>query len=267
MIASCSRSRTVSYTSMQISCSTTFQRFSIASSSGDCGNHIGRVNSVSCARNQLEIVQGLWQCIILLEQPSDDGTLWPQTDGHDKKQREAVASSDAQLVRGDQKCTKKISPTTLHHLHQPGPLLQGTETPILHWYTIQMNLNLKSDCQSSNKCFFQSTIVQFWWTHVNCSLGFLFCAQQHTVWYSAAVHHLLQGLMCCAVGEALLLSLFFCHCLSVLLLSFYYIDPVWLSSDLWHKHGIFTHMPSSKPKRASDKQQFALQLCNQSNMS
>ncbi len=61
MIASCSCCRFVGCTSMMwISRSTTFQRCSIGLRSGDCGGHLSKVNSLSCSRNQSEMIWALW---------------------------------------------------------------------------------------------------------------------------------------------------------------------------------------------------------------
>ncbi len=68
MIASHSCCRFVVCTSMMwISRSTTSQRCSIGLRSGDCGGHLSKVNSLSCSRNQSEMIWSLWRCIILLE--------------------------------------------------------------------------------------------------------------------------------------------------------------------------------------------------------
>ncbi len=57
MIASRSCCRFVGCTSMMwISRSTTSQRCSIGLRSGDCGGHLSKVNSLSCSRNQSEII-------------------------------------------------------------------------------------------------------------------------------------------------------------------------------------------------------------------
>ncbi len=67
MIASHSCCRFVDCTSMMwISRSTTSQRCSIGLRSGDCGDHLSKVNSLSCSRNQSEMIWALWRCIILL---------------------------------------------------------------------------------------------------------------------------------------------------------------------------------------------------------
>ncbi len=68
MIASHSCCRFVVCTSMMwISRSTTSQRCSIGLRSGDCGGHLSKVNSLSCSRNQSEMIWALWRCIILLD--------------------------------------------------------------------------------------------------------------------------------------------------------------------------------------------------------
>ncbi len=57
MIASHSCCRFVGCTSMmRISRSTTSQRCSIGLRSGDCGGHLSKVNSLSCSRNQSEMI-------------------------------------------------------------------------------------------------------------------------------------------------------------------------------------------------------------------
>ncbi len=61
MIASHSCCRFVGCTSMMwISRSTTSQRCSIGLRSGDCGDHLSKVNSLSCSRNQSEMIWALW---------------------------------------------------------------------------------------------------------------------------------------------------------------------------------------------------------------
>ncbi len=61
IIASRSCYRFVGCTSMMwISRSTTSQRCSIGLRSGDCGGHLSKVNSLSCSRNQSEMIWALW---------------------------------------------------------------------------------------------------------------------------------------------------------------------------------------------------------------
>ncbi len=61
MIASRSCCRFVGCTSMmRISRSTTSQRCSIGLRSGDCGGHLSKANSLSCSRNQSEMIWALW---------------------------------------------------------------------------------------------------------------------------------------------------------------------------------------------------------------
>ncbi|KAG8546926.1 hypothetical protein GDO81_029527 [Engystomops pustulosus] len=76
MMASHSCRRFVGCTSMmRISRSTTSQRCSIGLRSGDCGGHLSTVNSLSCSRNQSEMIPALWHY------PAESshqmlGTLW-----------------------------------------------------------------------------------------------------------------------------------------------------------------------------------------------
>ncbi len=61
MIASHSSIRFIGCTSMMwISRSTTSQSCSIGLRSGDCGGHLSKVNSLSCSRNQSEMIWALW---------------------------------------------------------------------------------------------------------------------------------------------------------------------------------------------------------------
>jgi len=55
-IASCSWWRFVGCTSS----STTCQRCSIGLRSGDCGGHFSTVNSLSCSKNQFDMISDLW---------------------------------------------------------------------------------------------------------------------------------------------------------------------------------------------------------------
>ncbi len=131
MIASRSFCRFVGCTSMmRISRSTTSQRCSIGLRSGDFGGHLSKVNSLSCSRNQSEMIWALWRCIILLEVSSEDGCTvvikgwtWSAT-----ILRKAVVFKRCSIGT---KCAKKISPTPLHP-HQPEPLRQGRMDPCFH---------------------------------------------------------------------------------------------------------------------------------------
>ncbi len=67
--------------------------------------------------------------------------------------------------------------------------------------SLRQILTLPSECRSRNRdssdqaTFFQSSIVQFWWTCVNCSLRFLFLADLH------------QGSMGCVFRDGILHTL------------------------------------------------------------
>ncbi|XP_073795600.1 mucolipin-3 isoform X6 [Danio rerio] len=136
LLASHSCCRFVGCTSMMpISRSTTSQSCSIGLSSGDCGGHLSTVNSSSCSRNQSEMTC----CVILLEVAI---RRWRHC-AH--KGMDMVSSNtqvgcgvDAQLVLMD---PKKISPTPLHHHHQPEPLTQGR---MIHAFML-----LRPNCEPS----------------------------------------------------------------------------------------------------------------------
>ncbi len=209
VIVSRSFCRFVGCTSMMwISRSTTSQRCSIRLRSGDCGGHLSNVNSSSCSRNQSEMIWALW-----------DGALscWISEDGYTVVIkgwtwsatiiRQAVAFKRCSIGT---KCAKKISLTPLHH--QPEPLRQGRMDPCFHVFYAKFwpyHLNVAAEIETHlaiQPTFFQSTIVQFWWACVNCSLRFpVFSWQeQNPVWSSAAVAHLLQGSTCCAFRDGIL---------------------------------------------------------------
>ncbi len=91
--------------------------------------------------------------------------------------------------------------------------------------SLRQILTRSSECRSRKRdssdqaTFFQSSIVQFWWVCVNCSLHFPFLSLQerHPMWSSAAVAHLLQGSTCCVFRDAILhilvvSSVFFSYC-------------------------------------------------------
>ncbi len=62
-----------SITQLRISRSTTSQRCSIGLRSGDCGGHLSKVNSLSCSRNQSEMIWALWHgALSCWKLPSED---------------------------------------------------------------------------------------------------------------------------------------------------------------------------------------------------
>ncbi len=137
MIASRSCCRFVGCTSMMwISCSTKSQRCSIVLRSGDCGGHLSKVNSLSCSRNQSEMIWALWHgALSCWNSHQKMGTLLSLRDGHGQQQYSGRlwCLNDAQLVLRGPKCAKKISPRPLHHHHQPEPLRQGRLDPCFHF--------------------------------------------------------------------------------------------------------------------------------------
>ncbi len=115
--------------------------------------------------------------------------------------------NDAYLVLWGPKCAQKISPTPLHHHQQPEPLIQSRMDPCFHVVydpTIWMSQQQSRLLRPGN--VFQSSIVQLWWACAHWGLSFLFLADSSST-----------------------------------LLPFYQLEPVWpFSSDLCHRHGVFT---------------------------
>jgi len=123
---------------------------------------------------------------------------------------------------------------------QDGSMLSGC---------LRQILTLPSECCGRNRdssdqaTLFQFSVIRFFWACVNYSLIFLFLADRSgTGVSSAAVAHMLQGLMCCAFRDALLQTLVVMHGFEFLL-PFYQLEPAWpwFSSNLWHQQSIFAH--------------------------
>ncbi len=133
MIASRRFCRFVGCTSMmQISRSTTSQRCSIGFRSGDCGGRLSKVNSLSCSRNQSEIIWPLWHGALSCWKYIRRWVHCSHKGMDMVSNNTQVGCGDAQLVLRGPKCAKKISPTSLHHHHQPEPLRQGRMDPCFH---------------------------------------------------------------------------------------------------------------------------------------
>lgn len=63
------------------------QRCSIGSSCSDYGGYLSTVSSLWCSRNQLEMIWAFWHgTLSCWRQPSKDGTLSSQSDGHGQQQ-------------------------------------------------------------------------------------------------------------------------------------------------------------------------------------
>ncbi len=140
MIASRSCCRFVGCTSMmRISRSTTSQRCSIGLRSGDCGSYLSKVNSLSCSRNQSEMIWAFWRALSCWKSSEDGYTVvikgWTWSETILRLWR----LNDAQLVLKGPKCAKKISPTPLHHHHQPEPLRQGRMIHAFMFFTPNSN--------------------------------------------------------------------------------------------------------------------------------
>ncbi len=136
---------------MWISRSTTSQSCSIGLRSGDCGAHLSKVNSLSCSRNQSEMIWALWYCAI---------SCWKYIrrwvhcshKGMDmvsnNTQVDCGVLNNPQLVLRGPKCAKKISPTPLHH-QQPEPLRQGRMDPCCTLHQIlTLHLNVAAEIET-----------------------------------------------------------------------------------------------------------------------
>ncbi len=199
---------------MQISRSTTSQRCSIGLRSGDCRGHLSKVNSLSCSRNQSEMIWALWRCIILLEVAIRrlytvviKGWTWSAT-----ILRSAVAFKRCSIGTKGPKVCPKISPTPLHHHHQPEPLRRGRMDPCFHvlytkFWPYHLNFAAEIETHQTRERF-----PNLLWSNFGepvLILASVFCSWQerHPVWSSAAVSHLLQGLTCCAFRDDILHNL------------------------------------------------------------
>jgi len=112
-IASCNWLRFVGCSSRAWSSrSTTSQRCSIGWRSGDCGGHFSTVNSLSCSRNQFEMIRDLWHGALCCWKDgymvAIKGWTWSET-----MLRLAVAFKQCPDGTKGLKCAKKTSP--LHH--------------------------------------------------------------------------------------------------------------------------------------------------------
>ncbi len=170
---------------MWISRSTTSQRCSIGLRSGDCGGHLSKVNSLSCSRNQSEMIWALWHgalsCWKYIRRWYTvviKGWTWSAT----IIRLHVVYLNHAQLILRGSKCVKKISPT--HYTPPPTWTVETRQDGSMLSCSFRQILTLPSECRSRNQdssdqaTFFQSSIVQFWWSCVNCSLRFLFLSDR-----------------------------------------------------------------------------------------
>ncbi len=99
------------------------------------------------------------------------------------------------------------------HIITPTPPAWTVETrqdgSMLSCYLRQI-LTLPSECRSRNRdssdlaTFFQSSIVQIWWSCLNCILRFLFLADRSGTWCGFLLLDLLQGSMCCMFRDGIL---------------------------------------------------------------
>ncbi len=185
MIASRSICRFVGCTSMMwISRSTTSQRCSIGLRSGDCGGHLSKVNSLSCSRNQSEMIWALWhgalscwkyirRCYTVVIK----GWTWSAT-----ILRQAVVFKRYSIgIKWPKVCQENI-PTPLYHHHQPEPLRQGRMDACFHvlytkFWSYHLNIAEEIKTQQTRQ-HFSNLLLSNFGESVNCSLRFLFLADR-----------------------------------------------------------------------------------------
>ena len=133
------------------------------------------------------------------------GTLWLQRDGHGQQQYSGGQwlLNDTQLALRGPKCTKKIFITPLSppvwttDTRQDGSMLSCYLCQILTVPFVTAEIEARS-----RQCF-----SIFYCPVLMSQFSVLSCQEQHLVWFSAAVAHLLQGLMCCALRHGILHTL------------------------------------------------------------
>ncbi len=106
-------------------------------------------------------------------------------------------------------CQENISPTSLHHQHQPEPLRQSRMIHAFLFFT--PNSDPTSECCSRNQdsseqaTFFNLLLSSFGdlcESYPPCAV--LSWQERHPVWSSAAGAHLLQGSTCCVFRDGIL---------------------------------------------------------------
>ncbi len=104
---------------------------------------------------------------------------------------------------------KKMSPTPLHH-HQPEPLRQGRMDPCFHilytkfWpYHLNVAAEIKTrQTRQRFPIFYFPILVSLCELYPPCPVPSW--QEQHPVWSSTAVAHLLQGSTCCVFRDGIL---------------------------------------------------------------
>ncbi len=169
MIASHSCCRFVVCTSMmRISRSTTSQRCSIGLRSGDCGGHLSKVNSLSCSRNQSEMIWALWHGAL---------SCWKYIrrwvhcshKGMDIVNNTQVDCGVKQCsigTKGPKVCQENTPHTPLHHHQQPKPLRQGRTDPCFHvlyckFWRYHLNVAAAIETHQTRQRFFNLLLSDF----------------------------------------------------------------------------------------------------------
>ncbi len=227
-----------------ISRSTTSQSCSIGLRSGDCGGHLSKVNSLSCSRNQSEMIWALWHgalsCWKYIRRWYTvviKGWTWSETILR-------FINYDQLVLKGP-KCAKNISTTPLHH-QQPEPLRQGRMDPCFRvlyakFWPYHLNVAAEIETHQTRQCFYNlllSSFVDPVWivSSVCCSYltgaapGVVFCC-----WSPSA-----SGFDVLCVQRRYSAYLGCNEWLFELLLSFL-SSLTSLPILLWHQQGIFVH--------------------------
>ncbi len=111
------------------------------------------------------------------------------------------------------KCAKKISPTSLHHHHQPEPLRQGrVDVDVNMWIHVlyanfwPYHLNVAAEIETHQIRHFSNLLLPILVSLCDLLPPFpvLSWQERHPVWSSAAVAHLLQGSTCCVFKNGIL---------------------------------------------------------------
>ncbi len=116
------------------------------------------------------------------------------------------------VIRGP-KFAKKISPTPVHHHHQPEPLRQGRMDPCFHvlytkFWPYHLNVAAEIETHQTRQrfsIFYCPILVSLCELYPPCAV--LIWQERHSVCSSAVEAHLLQGSTCCVFRDGILHTL------------------------------------------------------------